>query len=169
MYYEERVIVFVVKLTARDINIIFYQCYAVIARIGESITLMNEAQDINHLMLLEARNREIYYSCYNSIIKHADFQFTKRSRRPPLDPLNSMISFGNALLYRLIAKEIYKSQLDIRISFLHSSLWRNENLNLDLAEIFKPIIIDRLIFTLINKRMIDATMHLTDCTTALFC
>lgn len=62
-------------------------------------------------------------------------------------------------MYNHIAREIYKSHLDIRISYIHTPMNRNENLNLDLAELFKPIIVDRVIFTLINKHMINETIH----------
>ena len=70
-----------------------------------------------------------------------------------------MISFGNVYLYQKIGHIIHKSQLDIKISFVHSAMKRYENLNLDLADIFKPIIVDRVIFRLIHKRMIDVEEH----------
>jgi len=54
----------------------------------------------------------------------------------------------------MILSEIYKTYLDPRIGFLHSTNFRKFSLNLDIAEIFKPIMVDRLIFTLINKKMI---------------
>jgi CRISPR-associated endonuclease Cas1 len=59
----------------------------------------------------------------------------------------------------LIAKEIYKTSLDIRIGFLHSATTRAESLNLDLAELFKPIIVDRAIFTVVNKNMLSPALH----------
>lgn len=110
-------------------------------------------------MALEARVREVYYSCFNFIIKNSDFKYQKRTKRPPKDALNAMISFGNTLIYQLIASELYRTSLDVRISYLHSSKRRYENLNLDLAEIFKPIVIDRMIFSLINRKEIDARLH----------
>ena len=81
-------------------------------------------------------------------------KFTKRTRQSPEDALNAMISFGNTLLYNRFANEIYRSQLDIRFGILHSSLKNRESLNLDLADLFKPILVDRTIFTLVNKKMI---------------
>jgi len=120
---------------------------------------MNEAKKIDELMLIEARMREDYYKCYNEIISVDGFMFFRRTKRPPKDPLNSLISFGNTILYNKIATEINKTALDIRISFLHSANRRNESLNLDISEIFKPIIIDRIIFALINKHIIDEKVH----------
>ena len=87
--------------------------------------------------------------------------YTTRTKRPPKDPINALISFGNSWLYQKLAQMIHKSSLDIRISFVHSAFKRTENLNLDLADIFKPIIIDRVIFTLINKRMLHEKEHFT--------
>ena len=107
---------------------------------------MRTSEEYNKILLLEARIREIYYSTFNLILKNKDYYFYKRTKRPPEDPINSLISFGNTLLYNYIAKEIYKTTLDIRIAFLHASNNRYESLNLDISEVFKPIIVDRVIF-----------------------
>ena len=87
------------------------------------------------------------------------FIFEKRTRRPPQNPLNALISFGNVFLYRRIATEIHKTALDIRIGFVHATNNRSESLNLDIAEIFKPIIVDRAIFTAIHNMEIRAEEH----------
>ncbi len=58
------------------------------------------------------------------------------------------------MLYVTVLSEIYKTHLDPRIGFLHTTNFRRFTLNLDIAEIFKPIIIDRIIFTLIGKNMV---------------
>lgn len=73
--------------------------------------------------------------------------------------MNALISFGNTFLYRRIAGEIYKSSLDIRIGFVHAANSRSESLNLDIAEIFKPIIVDKVIFAVINKGQILKNRH----------
>ena len=93
--------------------------------------------------------------------KKIEFAFENRSRRPPRNPINAMISFGNVVLYQKIATEIYKTSLDIRIGLVHSANGRSESLNLDIAEIFKPIIVDRVIFALINNKAIKADLHFT--------
>ena len=66
-----------------------------------------------------------------------------------------MISFGNTLLYQRIANEINRTSLDIRIGMVHAAGTRPESLNLDLADLFKPILVDRTIFTLINRKMLN--------------
>lgn len=111
------------------------------------------------ILLLEARGREIYFSCYNDILPYDDFFFTKRTRRPPKDAINALISFGNTVFYNYISNEIQKTSLDVKIGYLHATNNRAESLNLDLAEIFKPVIVDRVIFTIINKHIINEQLH----------
>lgn len=128
----------------------------VVKLLSEWIQQLNEAKDITQLMMIEARARQKYYSCFNWILENREFTFEKRTRRPPKDPLNAMISFGNTLLYQRIANEINRTSLDIRIGIVHAAGTRPESLNLDLADLFKPILVDRTIFTLINRRMLSA-------------
>jgi CRISPR-associated protein Cas1 len=116
---------------------------------------INYVSAIEELMALEGKAKEEYYLSFNKIIEDERFVYEKRERRPPKDRLNALLSFGNSLIYVTVLGEIYKTHLDPRIGFLHTSNYRKFSLNLDVAEIFKPIIADRIIFTLINKRMLD--------------
>lgn len=123
---------------------------------------INEAKDIDSLMLLEARAKQKYYGVFNSIILEEEFKFTKRTRRPPRDELNAMISFGNVVLYNTLLQIIWKTSLDPRIGIVHSTNRRSSSLNLDFADVFKPIIVDRVIFTLINCHQIKKEHFITD-------
>lgn len=111
---------------------------------------------MTRLLMIEARTRQNYYQSFRFIIREPGFAFEKRSRRPPADAINALISFGNTLLYQRMANEINHTSLDIRFGFLHAAGRRAESLNLDLAELFKPILVDRTIFTLINRRILHA-------------
>lgn len=113
-----------------------------------------DATTVEELMTIEGHVRETYYKAFDLILANPDFPFERRSKRPPLNRLNALISFGNSICYTMALSEIYKTYLDPRIGFLHSSNFRRFSLNLDVAEVFKPIVVDRLIFTLINKKMI---------------
>lgn len=113
------------------------------------------------LMALEGNAREQYYKAFDYIINNDNFAFERRTRRPPQNRLNALISFGNSILYTVCLSEIYKTHLDPRIGFLHATNFRRFSLNLDIAEIFKPIIIDRVILSLINKKIIKAS-HFVD-------
>ena len=132
---------------------------AAVESLSAMIQELNEAKNIRQMMLIEGRGRQLYYAMFNEIITNDDFRFTKRTRRPPKDPLNALISFGNTWLYQRTATEINKTRLDIRIGFIHSTNNRSQTLNLDIAELFKPLLVDRAIFTLINKRIILSSKH----------
>lgn len=123
------------------------------------INFIEKAKSINAMMLLEAKARKIYYGAFNRIMNKEGFEFKERTRRPPMDPVNALISFGNCCLYGRIASEIVKTSLDIRIGFIHATGDRSMSLNLDIAEIFKPVIVDRTIFTVVNKGMLDVSLH----------
>lgn len=127
-----------------------------IQTLSNIVTEMNETNTIEQLMLVEARGHQTYYKVFNEILKKDSFHFVQRTKRPPKDPINALISFGNVFIYNRLATEIHKTSLDIRIGILHATNNRSESLNLDIAELFKPIIVDRAIFTLINKNMITA-------------
>jgi CRISPR-associated protein Cas1 len=126
-----------------------------IERIRDCLNSICEMQSIEELMSVEGRSKEEYYRSFNEILKNDNFRYVRRERRPPRSPLDTLLSFGNSLLYVAVLGEIYKTHLDPRIGFLHTSNLRKFSLNLDIAEVFKPVIVDRVIFTLVNKRMID--------------
>lgn len=117
--------------------------------------LIDTQPSIETLMAKEGEARQLYYSAFDQILQDPDFVFDKRSRRPPKNNINTLISFLNMLVYTTVLSEIYQTHLDPRIGFLHASNFRRFSLNLDVAEIFKPIIVDRVIFTLIGKNMIQ--------------
>ena len=122
-----------------------------IEKLGESV---DSTSTINELMAIEGNIREYYYRTFDEIIQNPDFKFDFRSKRPPQNFLNTLISFGNSLMYTVALGEIYKTHLDPRIGFLHATNFRRFSLNLDVSEIFKPIIVDRTIFTLLSKKMV---------------
>ena len=123
--------------------------------------LVKQCKDYNELLMLEARVRNAYYRCFDAFIQVEGFAFDKRTRRPPKNEVNAMLSFGYTVLYHLLATEIQKTALDVRIGFLHATGARRESLNLDLAELFKPLLIDRVVFSMINRSMIDPERHFT--------
>ncbi|HHV61463.1 MAG TPA: type I-B CRISPR-associated endonuclease Cas1 [Firmicutes bacterium] len=128
--------------------------------LAETISNVRQAKEqeekrIEELMALEGNIRESYYSAFDRIIKNPDFRFGARSRRPPRNNLNALISFGNSLLYTAVLSEIYKTHLDPRIGYLHATNFRRFTLNLDVAEVFKPVIVDRVIFTLVDRGVLS--------------
>lgn len=114
---------------------------------------LSKATTIQELMGREGQIRHIYYQAFNHIFKQ-DFVLEKREKNPPRDPINALISFGNTLMYRTVLSEIYKTPLNPTISYLHEPSTKRFSLSLDIAEIFKPLIVDPIIFSLINKRQL---------------
>lgn len=112
------------------------------------------ATDVPTLMGIEGNIRQTYYGCFDAILGET-FCMDGRSKRPPQNELNAMISFGNMLCYSACLGMIYHTQLNPTISFLHEPGARRYSLALDMAEIFKPILIDRLIFRMVNKRQLQ--------------
>jgi CRISPR-associated protein Cas1 len=126
----------------------------IIIKIQSLKELLKTQNQIESLMAIEGNIRQIYYNSFDRIVEDENFSMDDRSKRPPKNRMNALISFGNSLLYTTTLSEIYKTHLDPRIGFLHATNFRRFTLNLDVAEVFKPIIVDRLIFYLLNKQMI---------------
>lgn len=112
-----------------------------------------ESNSISELMGYEGNIRKIYYKSWNIIINQ-DIQFKKRVKNPPDNAINTLISFVNTLVYTKVLSALYETQLNPTISYLHEPGDRRFSLSLDIAEVFKPIIADRLIFSLFNKNQI---------------
>lgn len=119
---------------------------------GEQAAIEN-CKDISELMGIEGRSRDVYYSSFGAFLRPG-FEFEKRTRMPPENMLNSLISFGNSLMYATTLTEIYHTQLTPTVSYLHQPGERRFSLALDISEVFKPLIVDRVIFNLINNRII---------------
>lgn len=109
-------------------------------------------QEITELMGIEGHIRESYYGAWPAILGDAGraFPFERRERRPPSNALNALISFGNAMCYSTVLRQIYGTALDPTISFLHEPGDRRFSLSLDLSEVFKPLLVDRAIFRLVK-------------------
>ena len=114
---------------------------------------IENCKDVNELMGIEGNIRKVYYSSWNDIINQ-DIKFEKRVKNPPDNAINSLISYVNTIIYTRVLSEIYKTQLNPTISYLHEPSERRFSLCLDIAEIFKPLIGDRLIFSMLNKKQI---------------
>jgi CRISPR-associated protein Cas1 len=115
---------------------------------------MPGVKDVPALMGLEGNCRQTYYAAFDLILN--EFEMNGRSKQPPGNEINALVSFGNMVCYTQALDAIYHTQLNPTISFLHEPGARRYSLALDVAEIFKPILVDRTIFTLVNKREIQA-------------
>lgn len=110
-------------------------------------------KSIQELMGIEGNIRKKYYAAW-SVIINQEIEFDKRVMHPPDNMINSLISLVNSLVYTRTLSEIYHTQLNPTISYLHEPGIRRYSLCLDISEVFKPLIGDRLIFSLLNRKQI---------------
>lgn len=123
------------------------------ASFGELLKELESARKITEVMNVEARIRQEYYSLWDEVLPDG-FKIVRRTRRPPENEMNALISFLNSRLYATIVSELYNTQLAPTVSYLHEPSERRFSLAFDLSEIFKPIIADRIANRLVKQGMI---------------
>jgi CRISPR-associated protein Cas1 len=130
---------------------------AACAEIEAQQTQIAEAPDVATLMGIEGHCRNRYYRTWPALLGEAGaaFPFDRRERQPPSNELNALISFGNSLCYSACLRQLYHTALDPTVSYLHEPGDRRFSLALDLAEVFKPLLVDRAIFRLIKTGQIQ--------------
>jgi len=111
---------------------------------------------VEELMGLEGNIRMTYYDAFNLILN--DFEMGNRTKQPPGNEVNALISFGNMMCYSQCLRAIHQTQLNPTISYLHTPGERRYSLSLDISEIFKPLLVDRVIFKVLNKKELQ-TKH----------
>ena len=120
--------------------------------------LVDKTENIKELLAYEGEIWMRFYSMFQYFINE-DFILNKRVKRPPDNPINALISFGNTLLYTKTISAIYRTHLDQRISFLHEPSEGRFSLSLDISEVFKPVIVSKTIFDLVNNKRIQVAKH----------
>lgn len=125
-----------------------------ISNIEELASKIPLTVSVDELMGIEGNIRMCYYDAFNIIVN--DFPMEGRSKQPPKDEINALISFGNMMCYTQCLRAIHQTQLNPTISYLHTPGDRRYSLCLDISEIFKPVIVDRVIFKVLNKKEIQA-------------
>jgi CRISPR-associated protein Cas1 len=121
---------------------------------GDGLVFTPGDNTIENLMLAEARMRRDYYSRMDELLPD-DFKIGAREKRPPSNYGNCLISFGNSLLYSEFITQARKTSVNITIPFYHSPESGRFALALDLSEVFKPGLVDRLILSLVRQGVIQ--------------
>jgi CRISPR-associated protein Cas1 len=121
-------------------------------------TMLDKAENIKQVLAAEGDLWQRFYANFKYFLPE-DFIMNKRVKRPPDNPINALISFGNSLLYAKTISAIYRTHLDQRISFLHEPSEGRFSLSLDMCEVFKPVIVFKTIFELVNNRRIQVEKH----------
>lgn len=147
------------SLVNKIVNLVYYSNRLInntfqITFLTDYVNEIDTATTVNDLMLIEAKAQKLYFAHFNLIIKNPDFYFKKREYHPPTDPLNALLSLVYSLLYSTMYTEIASTFLNPYISYLHEPGTNRSSLIWDMAEIFKPTLCDRLVFKLINHKMV---------------
>ena len=120
--------------------------------------LLSVCAKIEQVLFVEGQIWNRFYDSFRHFLPE-DFVMNKRVKRPPDNPINALVSFGNTLLYTKTISAIYHTHLNQSISFLHSPGEGRFSLSLDLSEAFKPVIVFRTIFELVGRRRISVEKH----------
>ena len=128
----------------------------------EAINNAVSARDHDTLRGIEGEAASVYFSVFDDMIlqQKNDFHFGERSRRPPLDRVNAMLSFAYALCTGMCTSALEAVGLDPYVGFMHTDRPGRRSLALDLVEEFRALMCDRFVLTMINKRLI-APNHFT--------
>lgn len=126
----------------------------VIDKIKRLSDTLVDAKAVDEIMGIEGNIRQAYYAAFDIILD--DFNMDSRTKQPPENEVNALISFGNMMCYTETLRAIHQTQLNPTISFLHTPDERRYSLCLDISEIFKPIIVDRVIFKVLNKHALSS-------------
>ncbi|GBD61591.1 type I-C CRISPR-associated endonuclease Cas1c [Tetragenococcus halophilus] len=123
-----------------------------------SIELVKEVKDKDSLRGIEGNAANTYFRVFNDfvLVNKDFFQFKGRTKRPPLDCVNAMLSFGYSLLTNECQSALETVGLDSYVGFFHTDRPGRAGMALDLVEEFRSYIVDRFVFSLINKRQISS-------------
>jgi len=127
------------------------------AMLGDSMDAAKEAADSGRLRGIEGQAASAYFAVFDELIlqQKEAFSFTTRSRRPPLDNVNAMLSFAYRLLEGMCASAFETVGLDPYVGFFHTDRPGRASLALDLMEEFRGVMADRFVLTLVNKRLVN--------------
>ena len=114
-----------------------------------------EGTALETILGIEGAGSAAYFQCFGKlIVDQQQWPFDQRTRRPPTDPVNSLLSFGYSMLTNQVASAIQTVGLDHYIGYLHSSFYGRPALALDLMEEFRPLIVDSIVLTILNKHIL---------------
>lgn len=128
------------------------------AYLKQTLNALPECNTTAELMAFEGSAAKIYFGVFNELIlqQQDDFHFEERSRRPPLDRMNSMLSFFYTLLTNEAVSALETVGLDPYVGFLHVERPGRPSLALDLMEELRPVFADRLALSLVNRKQVSA-------------
>lgn len=127
-----------------------------ITQIEQAIAPIDLTSAINSLRGLEGSGSAAYFGSFNALIRAEGFRFTTRNRRPPMDPVNALLSFGYALLRHDVQSAVNLVGFDPYLGYLHTERYGRPSLALDLMEEFRPLVVDAVVLSGLNRQVISA-------------
>jgi len=127
-----------------------------LGQMRRSLQRVPDATSHDELMGIEGYAASLYFVCLGRLIKNSDFTFTKRTRRPPRDPINAALSFGYTVLTSNVDGIVQAQGLDPMLGFLHGIDYGRPSLALDLIEEMRPVIVDALVLAMVNRLQLSA-------------
>ncbi len=149
------------KQEIEQIGSIIRRLSALSTEVGTTYTLATgdtgiEGTPIETILGMEGAGSAAYFNCFGNMLSdQQQWTFAGRVKRPPTDPVNALLSYGYALLTSQVASAVQIVGFDQFIGYLHSSVYGRPALALDLMEEFRPIIVDSVVLTLLNNRMLS--------------
>lgn len=138
---------------------------AAVQRLNVGLAALPREGTVDGVRGLEGEAAQVYFGCFGAMIRQdgdGAFALTGRSRRPPLDPTNSLLSFVYALLTHDVRGALEANGLDPQVGFLHRERPGRPSLALDLVEEFRAFFADRLVLSLINRKQVAPSGFATD-------
>ncbi len=133
-------------------------CKKALDELKKTLNKLSKVKDIPSLLGVEGNAGRIYFGSFNKMIKNGfrkDFNFESRNRRPPTDPINSLLSLSYSTLCKDLTVSSLTMGLDPMLGFYHRPRYGRPALALDLMEEFRPIIADSVVISLINNDVLD--------------
>lgn len=128
-----------------------------IESIQQNIDALPRTENVDSVRGLEGAGSASYFAVFEQLIRVKGFSFTHRNRRPPLDPVNALLSFGYSLLRHDIQSALNIVGFDPYLGFLHTQRYGRPSLALDLMEEFRPLVVDAMILGCLNKSVLQPT------------
>ena len=138
------------------------QLQAAITQLEHAITPIDATGAIDSLRGLEGSGSAAYFGSLNSLIRAEGFQFTTRNRRPPIDPVNALLSLGYALLRHDVQSAVNLVGFDPYLGYLHTERYGRPSLALDLMEEFRPLVVDAIVLSGLNRRAVTPQDFVTE-------
>ncbi|MGB3515947.1 MAG: type I-D CRISPR-associated endonuclease Cas1d [Elainellaceae cyanobacterium] len=121
-------------------------------QLSRSLDALPTTPTIDQLRGFEGQGSAAYFGCFQQLIRVDGFQFRGRNRRPPTDPVNALLSFGYSLLLHDVQSAVNIVGFDPYLGYLHAERYGRPSLALDLMEEFRPLVVDAVVLSAINRR-----------------